>query len=51
MKEEDIYYLRDKLMLDVPWKKADKKLHAEIHKSLDTIYRRIDNMIHNFKHG
>jgi len=51
MREEDIHYLRDKLMLDVPWKKADKKLHAEIQKSLDTTYRRIDNMIHNFKHG
>jgi len=51
MREEDIYYLRDKLMLDVGWKKADKKLHAEIHKSLDTTYRRIDNMIHNLKHG
>jgi len=51
MREEDIHYLCDKLMLDVPWKKADKKLHTEIQKSLDTTYRRIDNMIHNLKHG
>jgi len=51
MREEDIYYLRDKLMLDTNSKKAEKKLHEEIHKSLDTTYRRIDNMIHNMKHG
>jgi phosphatidylinositol-4,5-bisphosphate 3-kinase len=51
MREEDIYYLREKLMLDVPWAKAEKKLIAEIYNSLETTYRRIDNMIHNFKHG
>jgi len=51
MADEDINYLRDKLFLSVSEKKADKKLHAEINKSLDSTYRRIDNMIHNLKHG
>jgi phosphatidylinositol-4,5-bisphosphate 3-kinase len=49
--EEDIGYMRDKLYLTVNEKKADKKLQAEINKSLDSTYRRIDNMIHNLKHG
>jgi len=51
MKEADIFYMRDKLYLNVNEKKADKKLQAEINKSLDSTYRRIDNMIHNLKHG
>ena len=49
--EKDIHYLRDKLAIGFPEKKADETLHAEINKSLDSTYRRIDNMIHNFKHG
>jgi len=49
--EKDIHYLRDKLAIGLPEKKADETLHAEINKSLDSTYRRIDNMIHNFKHG
>jgi hypothetical protein len=51
MKEQDIFYMREKLYLNVNEKKADKKLHTEINKSLDSTYRRIDNMIHNLKHG
>jgi phosphatidylinositol-4,5-bisphosphate 3-kinase len=52
MREQDILYMRDKLYLDVNHeKKADKKLQQEINKSLDSTYRRIDNMIHNLKHG
>lgn len=51
MKESDIYYLKDKLFLDIGEKKADKELQAEIKKSLETTYRRIDNMIHNLRHG
>eukprot|EP00808_Paulinella_micropora_P000718 g11522.t1 len=51
MEEKDIYYMREKLALNMPWKKADQRLHAEIRKSLDTTYRRIDNMIHNLRHG
>eukprot|EP00808_Paulinella_micropora_P029692 g29303.t1 len=51
MMQEDIYYMREKLALNVQAKVADKRLHAEIRKSLDTTYRRIDNMIHNLRHG
>jgi len=51
MKEEDIHYMRDKFYLNVNEKKADKKLHGEINKSLDSTYRRIDNFIHNVRHG
>ena len=41
MQEEDIHYMREKLFLSVSEKKADKMLHAEINKSLDSTYRRI----------
>mmetsp|Transcript_33348 Transcript_33348/g.65547 ORF Transcript_33348/g.65547 Transcript_33348/m.65547 type:complete len:1035 (-) Transcript_33348:316-3420(-) len=51
MVESDIHYLRDKLHLNLKKKAADKQLHLEINKSLDSYYRRFDNMIHNFKHG
>ncbi len=51
MQEADISYLRDKLALGHSEKKAEKFLADEVHKSLDSTYRRIDNMIHNIKHG
>jgi len=51
MLEEDIFYMRDKLCLDMNEKSADKKLREEIDKSLQSTYRRIDNMLHNLKHG
>jgi len=51
MMEEDIYYLREKLYLNMTEKKAEKKLMEEINKSLDSTFRRIDNMIHNLVHG
>jgi len=51
MVEDDIRYMRDKLHLHMQRQKAEKKLHTEINKSLDSTYRRIDNMIHNWKHG
>eukprot|EP00457_Paulinella_chromatophora_P000957 gb/GEZN01000959.1/.p1 GENE.gb/GEZN01000959.1/~~gb/GEZN01000959.1/.p1 ORF type:complete len:1100 (-),score=179.27 gb/GEZN01000959.1/:106-3405(-) len=51
MTEADIYYMRDKLALNLPEKVADQRLGAEIRKSLGTGYRRIDNMIHNLRHG
>jgi len=51
MQEKDISYLRDKLALGHTERKAEKFLHDEVHKSLDSTYRRIDNMIHNMKHG
>jgi phosphatidylinositol-4,5-bisphosphate 3-kinase len=46
-----ITYLRDKLYLDVDAKQAQKELMDELKKSLDSTYRRLDNMIHNLKHG
>jgi len=51
MLEDDIFYMRDKLSLDMNEKSADKKLREEIDKSLQSTYRRIDNMLHNLKHG
>jgi len=51
MMEEDIYYLREKLYLNMTEKKAEKRLMEEINKSLDSTFRRIDNMIHNLVHG
>jgi phosphatidylinositol-4,5-bisphosphate 3-kinase len=51
MLQKDVMYIKDKLHLDVNERMADKKLHDEINKSLDSTYRRFDNMIHNFKHG
>ena len=46
----DILYVRDKLYLDVDENQANQKFMNEIEKSLNTTYRRIDNMIHNLKH-
>jgi phosphatidylinositol-4,5-bisphosphate 3-kinase len=51
MKETDICYLREKLHLDKDSKQANKELHDELKKSLDSTYRRIDNYIHNIRHG
>jgi len=48
--EHDIAYLREKLALTQQEKKAEKTLEGEINKSLDSTYRRFDNMIHNMKH-
>jgi phosphatidylinositol-4,5-bisphosphate 3-kinase len=49
--EQDIGYMREKLYLDMTDAEADAELHAEIQKSLDSTYRRLDNMVHNIKHG
>jgi len=49
--ERDINYLKEKLALSTTEQKADASLQAEIRKSLDSTYRRIDNMIHNMRHG
>jgi hypothetical protein len=49
MKEADIWYMRDKLLLNEKEAKAEKKLHAEIETSLDSKYRRFDNFIHNMR--
>jgi 3-deoxy-D-arabino-heptulosonate 7-phosphate (DAHP) synthase class II len=51
MKETDIYYMRDKLLLNVEEKKAVKRLNEEIENSLESKYRRFDNFIHNMRHG
>lgn len=51
MKISDIHYMREKLCLELSEKKAEKHLQQEIDKSLDSTYRRIDNFIHNMKHG
>lgn len=51
MFQSDVLYIKNKLALDVSEKKADELLQAEIFKSLDSTYRRVDNMIHNFVHG
>eukprot|EP01006_Ploeotia_vitrea_P036247 TRINITY_DN66000_c6_g18_i1.p1 TRINITY_DN66000_c6_g18~~TRINITY_DN66000_c6_g18_i1.p1 ORF type:complete len:1249 (-),score=825.13 TRINITY_DN66000_c6_g18_i1:300-4046(-) len=51
MVAEDVHYLRDKLCLDKSDKDAEKAFKKEIKKSLDTTWRRIDNWIHNAKHG
>jgi len=49
--DSDIGYMRDKLAVGKTPQGADEVLRAEIDKSLDSTYRRIDNMIHNMKHG
>lgn len=49
--ETDIHYLRDKLYLEMDATKAEKEVENELFKSLKTTFRRLDNMIHNIKHG
>lgn len=48
---KDIHYLREKMLLNHDNKKAEKMLEVEILKSVGTMYRRFDNMVHNIKHG
>ncbi len=45
IKETDIYYMRDKLLLHEKESKAQQKLNEEIENSLDSKYRRFDNFI------
>jgi hypothetical protein len=47
----DVLYLRDMLCLDLSDAAAEKRFKAEIKNSLDGTWRRIDNWIHNAKHG
>jgi len=51
MVADDIGYLKDKLLLNLSDKDAEKAFKDEIKKSLETMWRRIDNAIHNLKHG
>jgi len=51
MEREDVRYLRDMLCLDYTDKEASKRFKRELKNSLDSLYRRLDNMIHNAKHG
>ena len=46
---EDINYLRDMLKLDLDDKKAAKDMAHVIKICLNDTYRRIDNLIHNWK--
>jgi phosphatidylinositol-4,5-bisphosphate 3-kinase len=48
---EDIEYLKEKLLLSHSDSEAEKQFRKEIQKSLDNTWRRIDNAIHNVKHG
>lgn len=51
MEREDVHYLRDMMCLDYTEKQAAQRFKTEIKRSLDTTWRRIDNMIHNKVHG
>jgi hypothetical protein len=49
--QEDIRYLKDKLMLDKTDEEAAAEFKVEIQKSLNDFYRRFDNWLHDVKHG
>lgn len=51
MDRSDVLYLRDMLCLDYSNKQAEKRFKAELKNSLDGMWRRIDNLIHNARHG
>lgn len=51
MKETDIHYMREKLYLSAKPKEATKQLQKEVENSLNSTYRRLDNYIHNLRHG
>lgn len=51
MKESDINYLREMLLLDMNEKKAEQNLYEQIDSSVKDTFRRFDNWIHNLKHG
>jgi phosphatidylinositol-4,5-bisphosphate 3-kinase len=46
-----ILYLRHKLDLDVDPKIASRALQDEVKKAVESTSRRLDNLIHNWKHG
>ena len=45
----DIEYLREKLKLDIGEQQATELFRKEITTSLNDMWRKIDNLIHNFK--
>jgi hypothetical protein len=48
---DDITYMRDQLSLELNDSEARLKFVGEIKKSLEEKFRRVDNWIHNLKHG
>ena len=48
-KDEDIVYMVDKLALELDDKDAAETFRKEISVCLGDTYRRVDNMIHNWK--
>lgn len=48
--QNDILYLRNKLALELDTQQASKQLLNELKNSLQSTTRRLDNLIHNYKH-
>lgn len=51
MDREDILYLRDMLCLDLNDRQAEKRFKAALMEALEGTWRRVDNWIHNMRHG
>mmetsp|Transcript_9160 Transcript_9160/g.26771 ORF Transcript_9160/g.26771 Transcript_9160/m.26771 type:complete len:101 (-) Transcript_9160:75-377(-) len=51
LKAEDVSYLGDMLRFDLDDARATEFFKGEIKKSLGSVTRRLDNWIHNIKHG
>ena len=46
---EDVTYLREQLVLELTPEQAARSFVGQIHNSLKTVSRRVDNWIHNLK--
>ena len=48
---EDVVYMRDMLKMELGSKEAETLFKGEIKKSLGSVTRRVDNWVHNLRHG
>ena len=51
MDHSDIDYLKNQLSLSLSEQEANNKFRGEIHNTLNSTYRKIDNFIHAVKRG
>lgn len=49
LEAEDVTYLREQLLLSLTPEQAGKNFVGQIHNSLNTVSRRVDNWLHNLK--
>jgi len=51
LKASDIEYMRNQMLLDKTYTESRRLFENEITKARTDTFRRIDNFVHNLKHG